>query len=233
MTNFNIEIVSDVNCPWCYVGKKRLEKAIAAYRASSPSSTSTDTFTTRWHPFYLNPDAPSPGIDKQAYYAAKFGPQRLHAMFSRLGAIGAQEGIAFKFGGRTGNTRDAHRLIQLGWQKGGQRLQTSVVAQLFALYFENEGDLTDPAQLVAAAGRAGLDEGEAREWLEGEGGGEVVDREVEDAARRRIHGVPHFTIQGEFEVEGAEGPEVFVEIFERIKGRGGESNGEVRKGETC
>lgn len=137
-------------------------------------------------------------------------------MQERLAQIGAQEGIAFKFGGRTGNTRDSHRLVALGRAKGGEA-QTRVVEALFNAYFEEEGDITDRAVLAAAGVRAGLDEAEVKGWLEGGKGGEVVDREVEEAKRRFVSGVPHFTVNGRWEVGGAEEPESFLEVFEEVK----------------
>ncbi|KAI9706903.1 MAG: hypothetical protein M1820_004682 [Bogoriella megaspora] len=234
MTNFQIDIISDVVCPWCYVGKTRLEKAISHYRSLSPSNA-TDTFTTTWSPFYLNPDAPRTGIDKQEYYRSKFGAQRTAMIFQRLSAIGAESGINFKYGGKTGNTRDAHRVVQLAKEmeaKGDKGRQTRVVEELFRSYFEEEGDITDRGVLTQAAVKAGLEEGEVKEWLETDGGGKLVDREVEEAQMRMIHGVPHFTIQGLYEVGGAEDPAVFVEIFEKIKGKV-RSNGAVKGGETC
>jgi len=93
---------------WCYVGKKRLERGIAAYKAAHPDVG--DTFSTNWFPFYLNPDAPKTSIDKTNYYKSKFGEERTVAMFQRLSALGEVEGIKFKYGGKTGNTRDSHRM---------------------------------------------------------------------------------------------------------------------------
>lgn len=91
---------------FCYLGKKRLEKAIAAYNQKYPNEN--DTFNLMWHPFYLVPDAPK-SVDKQEYYNAKFGASRTAMIFQRMAAMGKEEGINFKFGGRTGNTRDSHR----------------------------------------------------------------------------------------------------------------------------
>ena len=233
MTAFSISIVSDTVCPWCYVGKKRLEAGIAAYKAAHPSST--DTFSTTWHPFYLNPDAPKTSIDKTAFYRAKFGDQRAAAAFQMLSQIGQKEGIAFKFGGRTGNTRDSHRLVQLGKTKSAAQ-QTRVIEELFASYFEKEEDITSWEVLLGAAERAGLERGEASEWLESGKGGEEVDREVEEAYKKGISGVPNFEINGRFEVGGAQEPQAFVTLFERIKReeeRGEEGRKRVEGGSKC
>ncbi|KAL1616570.1 hypothetical protein SLS54_008305 [Diplodia seriata] len=212
MTHFNISIISDTVCPWCYVGKKRLERAISQHQQTHPH----DTFTTTWYPFYLDPTAPVPGEDKQQRYVRRFGAQRTAAMQARLAQIGASEGIAFAFGGRTGNTRDSHRLIQLGKQSSAA-LQTRVVEELFAAYFEHERDITDAGVLREVGVRAGLDGGVVGEWLaEGKGGAEV-DGEVEDARRRFVSGVPHFTVNGRWEVGGAEEAEAFLEVFAEVK----------------
>ncbi|KAK2753698.1 hypothetical protein FQN55_000061 [Onygenales sp. PD_40] len=226
MPNIHITIVSDTVCPWCYIGKKRLERAISLYHAAHPSTTPTDTFTTDWRPFYLNPDPTRLGVDKTANMVARFGAERTHMIQSRLAAAGAAEGISFKFGGKTGYTRDSHRVIQLGKERGGGRLQTRVVEELFKAYFENERDISDRGVLVEAAVGAGLEEGDVRGWLEGEGGGETVDREVRESVRRGISGVPYFMVQGGHRVEGAEGPEAFLEVFERVRAAVGEEEGE-------
>ncbi|KAL8847287.1 MAG: hypothetical protein Q9221_007663 [Calogaya cf. arnoldii] len=214
MTNFNISIVSDTVCPWCYVGKNKLERAISLYKSAHPDAT--DTFSTNWYPFYLNPDAPKTGIDKRQYYMSKFGPQRTPMIFDRLASAGKDVGIDFKFGGKTGNTRDSHRLIQLAKTKGPE-MQTKVVEELFKSYFEKEEDITSHSVLKSAAEKAGLEEAEINEWLESDKGGREVDREVVEAQMKAVSGVPHFTIQDKFEIGGAQDPEAFVQIFERIK----------------
>ncbi|KAL9118973.1 MAG: hypothetical protein Q9187_004476 [Circinaria calcarea] len=214
MTNFQISIVSDTVCPWCYVGKNKLERGIAAYRAAHPGTT--DTFSTTWLPFYLNPGASTQGIDKRQYYKTKFGEQRTAMILERLTAAGKDVGINFKFGGKTGNTRDSHRLIQLGKTKGPD-VQTRVVEELFRSYFENEEDITSRAVLQAAGVRAGLAEEEVRAWLESDKGGREVDREVREAQMKHISGVPHFTLQGKYDIGGAQDADAFVKAFERIK----------------
>jgi len=214
MTQFNIEVVSDTVCPWCYVGKQKLEKAISAYKTQHPDSN--DTFSTTWMPFYLNPGAPSVGVDKTSYYRTKFGDDRTEMIFERLSQVGKDTGINFKFGGKTGNTRDSHRLIQLGKSKS-PAIQTRVVEELFAAYFENEGDITSHETLQKAGMKAGLDEKEVKEWLGSDKGGRAVDEEVEAAQLSQVSGVPNFTIQGKYEIGGAQDPGVFLSLFEKIK----------------
>ncbi|RFU28836.1 hypothetical protein B7463_g7502, partial [Scytalidium lignicola] len=214
MTNFKIDIVSDTVCPWCYIGKKKLDKAISAYQQSHPGSE--DTFSISWLPFYLNPGAPKIGVDKGSYFVAKFGEGRTQMIFERLRQQGEETGINFKFGGKTGNTRDSHRLIQLGKTKSPQ-METRVVEELFRSYFEEEGDITSPEMLRKAAVKAGLDENEVKEWLKTDKGGEAVDEEVRRAKLEQITGVPNFTLQGKYEVGGAQDPAVFLRLFEKIK----------------
>ncbi|ORY12607.1 thioredoxin-like protein [Clohesyomyces aquaticus] len=228
MTAFDIKIVSDTVCPWCYVGKKRLEKGIEAYKAKHPESN--DTFSTTWYPFYLNPDAPK-SIDKLAYYNSKFGEARVQMMFQRLADLGRADGINFKFGGKTGNTRDSHRLVQLGKTKGPQ-VQTRVIEELFAAYFENERDITNREVLIEAGVKAGLEEKEVKEWLDSGKGGPEVDKEVQDAYEQSISGVPNFTINDRFEIGGAQEPAAFVQLFERLKKQEG-NMGPVAVGSKC
>ncbi|CAJ2508976.1 Uu.00g140020.m01.CDS01 [Anthostomella pinea] len=218
MTNFNIKIISDTVCPWCYVGKKRLDRAIDLYRKVYPGGRD-DTFTITWAPFYLDPTSPKVGIPVLERMAQRFGTERLAALQQRLTLVGREEGIDFSFNGRIGNTRDSHRLIQLGKTKGSE-VENRVVLELFRSYFEGDGDITSHATLVAAAEKAGLVGDEVRDWLETGKGGEEVDGEVEEAYALGIHGVPHFTIQGKRVVDGAQDAQILMAEFAKIKEEG-------------
>lgn len=199
----------DTVCPWCYVGYKKLSRAIAEFSSSNPGHT----FDVTWKPYYLNPDAPKVGTDKAELYNLKFGAERVAMMQPRLAAIGESEGIHFKFGGKTGNTRDSHRIIQMANEKG---LQTRTVEELFAAYFENEKDITSHDVLLEAAKRAGLDEEEVKGWLGSNAGGDIVDKEVRAARQHGVTGVPNFTINGRYEVGGAQDPKEFIKIFKGL-----------------
>ncbi|KAJ6262148.1 hypothetical protein Dda_2953 [Drechslerella dactyloides] len=212
MTKFLIDVVSDTVCPWCYVGFKRLARAIEIYKKTNQDAS----FEIRWHPFYLNPNAPEVGVDKQKVYEAKFGRDRTAMMQRRLAIIGAQEGIAFAFGGKTGNTRKSHRLMQLAGEKG---VQNQVVEQLFISYFESEQDITDDDVLKEAAISGGLVAEDVDAYLQSDRGGEQVDREVASAQARRIQGVPHFTINGTVEFGGAQEPDAFLQAFQGYGGK--------------
>ncbi|CAD6569154.1 MAG: hypothetical protein ASARMPREDX12_002228 [Alectoria sarmentosa] len=214
MTIFNIAITSDNVCPWCYVGKNKLERGISLYKSAHPSSS--DTFTTTWLPFYLNPAAPKIGVDKRSYYKSRFGAEKATMILDRLAAVGKDAGINFSFGGKTGNTRDSHRLVELGKTKGPD-VQTRIVEQLFKSYFEQEGDITSHEVLRHAGVRAGLEEEEVRSWLESDKGGEEVDKEVAEAQIRGVSGVPNFVLQGKYEIGGAQDADAFVKVFEKVK----------------
>lgn len=182
-------------------------------------------------PFYLNPDAPK-SIDKQEYYEKKFGGQRTQMMQGHLARIGKQLGIDFAFGGKTGNTRDSHRLVQLAKTKG-EDMQTRVVEQLFNAYFEQNEDITSRDVLVARGVKAGIDEQEVVAWMENDMGGAEVDREVAKAQMGYISGVPNFTINGKYEIQGAEEPAAFLQVFDEIKSDQGEKTGKIAGGNTC
>lgn len=130
--------------------------------------------------------------------------------------MGAAEGINFTLEGKLGNTRDAHRLVQLAKTKSNE-LENKVILELFKSYFEQGGDITSFEMLTAAGEKAGLDKSETRAWLESGKGGAEVDREVEEAYRKGVSGVPNFTINGRYDLSGAQEPETFVAEFLRAK----------------
>jgi predicted DsbA family dithiol-disulfide isomerase len=199
----------------CYIGKKQLDKAVELYCKVYPGGKD-DVFTIFWLPFYLDPTASEKGMPFLEHFQQRFGPDKAAPMQDRLRSVGSQHGINFSFAGKTGRTRDSHRLIELAGRKGAA-VQNAVVLQLFQSYFEADGDITALDTLLEAGVKGGLDRAEVRDWLEtGEGGGQV-DKEVEEAKEKGIHGVPHFTIQGKYVVDGAQDPQDFLEVFVRVK----------------
>ncbi len=156
------------------------------------------------------------GTDKATLYRAKFGEDRAAMIFDRVTQAGAEVGIKFSFGGKTGNTRNSHRLVQLGKAKSPE-VQTRVIEELFQAYFEKEQDITSLEVLKTAGVNAGLDENEVIEWLKSDNGGKQVDEEVMEARMERITGVPNYTVNGRYEVGGAQDPQVFLTLFEKIK----------------
>src|SRR4051794_28036762 len=152
-----IDVISDVICPWCFIGKRRLEKALGNLAAY-----------VRWHPFQLNPDMPREGIDRKSYRIRKFGSwERSQELDAQVAAAGRGEGIAFNFDkkARTPNTSDAHRIIRLAGERG---VQDAVVEALFLGYFTDGRNLSDRATLAEVAAGAGLDRAEVDEQLAGD-----------------------------------------------------------------
>jgi predicted DsbA family dithiol-disulfide isomerase len=198
------DVYSDVVCPWCFIGKRRLEKALAGRAA-----------TVRWHPFELNPAMPREGVERRAYRVKKFGSwERSLELDAQVGRAFAGEGLTFNAEqmARTPNTFDAHRLIWLAGERGGQ---DAVAEALFRAYFTDGRDLSDRATLAAVAAEGGLGRAEVDELLAGErGAAEVRDREM-SGRRLGISGVPFFVINDAVALSGAQAPEAFRTAFEQ------------------
>ena len=197
------------------MGKKRLERAIELYKKDVPGGAN-DTFTISWHPFYLDPTLPKTGIDRNVHLAKKFGPERMAMATAHLKALGEAEGIKFSLQGKIGNTRDAHRLVQLAKTKSSET-ESRLISTLFKAHFEEDADITSSDVLVSIGEKAGLGRTEVREWLDQGKGGLEVDREVEEAYEKGISGVPNFTINGRYEIQGAQDAQKFLEVFQRVK----------------
>jgi predicted DsbA family dithiol-disulfide isomerase len=200
-----IDIVSDVICPWCYIGKRRLERALAM--APQPDVQIT------WRPFQLNPDMPPEGMDRGAYLIAKFGAAKGGAMYDRVRAAGAEDGIAFAFDliRRTPNTIKPHRLIR--WA-GNAGLQDALVEALFQAYFLAGEDLSDDATLIRIAHGAGCDADAVAGYLASDADAEQIRSEDAFARQAGINGVPCFIIDHKFAISGAQPPEAFIEVFD-------------------
>ena len=200
-----VAIVSDTICPWCYIGKRRFERA----EAGRPTDLAVE-----WRPFQLNPDMPAEGVDRMRYMVAKFGSEeRVGEIFTAIEQAGEAEGIQFVFEriARTPNTVDSHRLIEFAGERGAQ---DAVVEALFHRYFEQGEDISDHGVLTAAGLDGGLDEDELRRFLDGSDGVEDVKRESEAASRAGISGVPCFIFERRYAVTGAQTPDVFERVFE-------------------
>ncbi|OZJ01794.1 hypothetical protein BZG36_05189 [Bifiguratus adelaidae] len=206
-----IDIVSDTICPWCFIGKRRLEKAIANTKAAHPDAQIE--FNIDWQPFQLDPTLPKEGYNKREHYIEKFGKARAQAMFPRMEAVGKDDGINFSYGGTVSNTLDSHRLIAFAKSKGKQ---DAVVEELFHNYFEQEKNIADEEVLKAAGVKAGLDAAEVEVFLKSGELAYETKGEIERNMRRNIHGVPNFTINKRYQLSGAQEPETFQEIFEQV-----------------
>jgi predicted DsbA family dithiol-disulfide isomerase len=210
LMKIKIDIFSDAICPWCYVGKKRLEKAVAA-------SAKGHEFDVAWHPYQLNPLTPAEGVSRQDYLSQKFGgPEHLRLMDARMKEVGLGEGIDFHQEkiARTPNTLDAHRLI---WLAGKEGRQNETVENLFRAYFTEGQDIGDRAVLTRIAGESGLDPARVAAFLNSDQGrAEVLafEKQIKEAG---IRGVPLFIINGEAVIEGAEPAETFIQTFESLK----------------
>ena len=209
-----IDVISDVVCPWCYIGKRRLESALGELVAREPA---VRPFVS-WHPFQLNPELPREGIDRRTYVEDKFGgPERAREVYERVREVGALVGIPFAFGaiGRQPNTRDAHRLISWAQAQGDADL---LVERLFRAYFLDGRFVGDCEVLAAIAGEAGLDADAAREYLASEQGEDTVaamDRRVRELG---VGGVPFFIFGGRVAVSGAQEPETLLDAIAQARG---------------
>lgn len=195
-SKITLEVVSDAICPWCFVGKRQLDRALATLRGELD-------VTVRWRPFELNPQMPREGIDRRSYRIAKFGSweasQRLDA---QVADAGRQVGIEFRHDRmrRTPNTLDAHRLVRLAGQEG---LQDAVLEALFAAYFTDGLDIGDREVLADLGAAAGLDRAAVATMLAGDAGIAEVRREEEEAHRLGVAGVPTVMTGGRVVFSGA------------------------------
>ncbi len=168
-----IEVISDVVCPWCFIGKRRLERALAARPETGVEVV--------WRTFQLNPDMPPEGMDRKRYLAVKFGSaKRAASVYKQISETGAGDGIAFDFDAirRTPNTIDAHRLIRFAAESDKAGRQDQVVEQLFRRYFLEGGDIGEVDSLVEVAAQAGLDDDAVRAHLGSDRDIEAVRTEV-------------------------------------------------------
>jgi len=202
-------MTSDNVCPWCYIGKRRLERAIAQL---DPSRVSV---RLRFHPFFLDAALPPSSIDKMTHYKKKFGPERALSMIPRMCATGKEEGINFSYGGKIGNTLLSHRLISYS-DRLHPHLTNSLINAVFKAYFEDECDIADIPTLGRIASSVGFDEAAVIEFLHTKEGEAEVQMEVIAAYRKGIDGVPHFVFDDQYEVSGGEKPETFLEVFKRL-----------------
>lgn len=201
-----IDVVSDVICPWCFIGKRRLEKALKLL--GDPPGVRVN-----WKPFQLNPQMPPHGIERPAYRTAKFGSwERSQALDAQVAAAGAEEGITFVFERmtRTPNTLDAHSLI---WLAGNLVMQDAVVERLFRGYFEEGLDLNDRATLVRLAVEGGISAADVERLFVGDEGRGDVLREEAQYKSLGVSGVPAFFLNGKPAFSGAVAPPMLADAI--------------------
>ena len=203
-----IDVVSDVVCPWCFIGKHRLEKALAL-RPDIPVEV-------HWRPYFLNEWIPREGISREQYLTTKFGsPERYKGIAQRVTAAAAEEGLIYASDKMTRqpNTLDCHRLIR--WAEGIGKA-ADMKQRLMDLYFTEGADLTNHAVLVQAATDVGLDPEDVRAALASDQDVEQIEREAQSAKEAGIEGVPCFIFGDKFAVSGAQSPEYLAEAIDRM-----------------
>jgi predicted DsbA family dithiol-disulfide isomerase len=204
-----LEVVSDVVCPWCYIGKRRLERALTAM--------ATTAVEVRWRPFQLDPSIPKGGIPREEYLTRKFGSaEKVRAIQAPVIAAGALEGIQFRLDliQRSPNTLDAHRLLRLAHTEG---LQDRMAERLFQLYFLEGADVGDVDVLVSAASDCGMEADAVEEYLAGNREHCEIEQEIAQASRMGITGVPTFLIGGRYVVVGAQDARYIAGAIARVR----------------
>jgi predicted DsbA family dithiol-disulfide isomerase len=207
-----VDVISDVICPWCYIGKRRLEKAVAAFDGR---------VAVRWLPLQLNPAMPKEGVSRREYRTRKFGSwERSQELDARVVAVGQSEGIRFAFDRieRTPNTLDAHRLIGLAEKQG---VQGAFVEALFRAYFTEGQDISNRQTLLDVVDEAGLDRHGAEAVLNGDDGLEAIKDGDALARRFGVEGVPFFIVNGTLTLSGAQQPGAFLAVFRQATGSKG------------
>ena len=210
MTSLRIDIWSDIACPWCYVGKRRLEQALT-------SLPPIPSIKVTWRPFELNPTMPVGGMDRTTYLEAKFGSmEAFRRLEEQVSAAGASVQIPFAFENiaRTPNTFHAHRLI---WFAERHDRQDAVVEALFQGYFVEGVDIGRTSELTELGVRAGLDRAATTSFLEGDEGTTEVKTEEAAGHRLGIRGVPYFVLDGAYGLSGAQPVERFTAAIEAVR----------------
>lgn len=205
-----IDVISDVVCPWCFIGQKRLDKAVAAVPEVEVE--------IRWRPFQLDPTIPPQGKDRKQYMLSKFGSEeRLREIHAKVEQLGLAEGIDFDFGAITvsPNTLDAHRVLRWAAANGSE-VQGRLARRLFQLYFEQGRNIGDHAVLVEAAREAGMDAPMVEAMLATDADREAVANEAATASRMGISGVPCFLFEGKYAVMGAQDSDTLADAIRQI-----------------
>jgi predicted DsbA family dithiol-disulfide isomerase len=201
-----IDVIFDTICPWCFIGKKRLERALRQRPGLRVD--------LRWRPFLLNPDVPDTGMARSAYLERKFGgPGRVGRMLAGLREAGARDGIAFAFESieRTPNTLDSHRLVRMAAETGQA---AAMVERLFEAYFLHGRDIGDPDELCALAAEIGMDAAAVRIMLNGSQGRGEIHMENAHTHRMSINGVPCFIFDGAYAIAGAQDPDILLRMID-------------------
>jgi predicted DsbA family dithiol-disulfide isomerase len=238
MSSISIDVVSDVVCPWCFIGKRHLDKALTEWRAAHPDSE----VTVNWHPFFLNPDTPDGGEPYRPFLEKKFGgPQGLAEIWQRVREAGKPAGIEFAFEKieLRANTLAAHRLIYYA-QKVMSPAEPGTVSSsdgagnapkevplgdtaklietLFAAQFLDGRHVGDRAILAEIAGACGFDAATVKAYLDSDEDAETVREDADQSRRMGINGVPFFVFNQKLAASGAQAPEALLEAMRQAAG---------------
>ena len=208
---FQIDVISDVVCPWCFIGKRNLEQALETWRAKHRDQEPM----VRWHPFQLNPQLPASGVPRKQYLENKFGgPERAKEIYARVLAAGKRAGIDFAFDAIQvqPNTINAHRMLQFAAERGKQDEMAEVI---FRRYFLEGADLSNTQTLADMAQQAGLNRDEAAAYLASDANSELIKEQDRRARAIGVEGVPFFIFNQRLALSGAQPPEVIVEAMEK------------------
>lgn len=207
-----VEIYSDIACPWCYIGKRRFDRALAAF----PGGKDVEVV---FRPYQLVPEAPMEATPHRAWLNERYGPQS-RQMDDRVAALGAREGITYDFDKALHvNTLHAHRLLWLAGREYGAAVQGDLKERLLAAHFADGVDVADHAQLTEVAVAAGLDRDRVAAFLSTEEGTQEVREEIADAQRVGVTAVPTFVFEGQWAVQGAQETSVFLGALEQISAK--------------
>lgn len=204
---FVIDVISDVICPWCFLGKRRLDRALA-------SLADLDVFV-RWRPYALDPSIPPEGLDRTIYLTNKFGAERLATLHDPLIQAGLADGVPYNFEAitRTPNTLDAHRLIRWAHTTG---LQNEMAERLFMAYWSEGKDIGDHKVLAAEAGAIGINAGQIGELLDSDQDVDNVKAEIAHATTIGVTGVPTFIFAQSYALVGAQSADVLADAISRV-----------------
>lgn len=204
-----VEIYSDVVCPWCYVGERRFERALADFAGASDVEVV-------FRPFQLDPEAPTEAVPLAEYMERRYGP-RAAGMHGPVDAAAEGEGIRMNWDGALlANTRTAHRLLRLAELEYGAEMQKALMARLFDLHFTRRGDIASAEQLTAEATAVGMDRERVQDYLASGEGAAELEADFADARALGVRAVPTFVFEGKWAVEGAQPIEQFRATLEQV-----------------
>lgn len=207
----HIDIWSDVICPWCYLGKRRFDKALSALAWA-------EQIDVRWRAYQLDPHAPREPGDLSTAIERKYGPGAFDQMTARLTSLGQAEGIAYRFDlAQRVNTLDAHRLLAWAWETGGPSGQERLQERIFQAYFEAGENVADPDALARFAGDAGLDAHDAKRVARSQAYASEVADDLRRGLDRQLTGVPAFVIEDRWLIPGAQDVETMTAVLERAR----------------